>query len=180
MVYEYLSKELVKNKDGFIDLTCTNYFISLDQGILKEAESIIDMPFPSELKQFYQEVGYGNLSAPKDVPEGYCFYSRNMILHPLAIARFKIGQLLNPDLDSYMQQDVYEDLSPDDLPFFEIGDSSSFMIMKPKSDTPNAVWYMGMEKIEDSFERFIWRLYHESPGYYGNTIEAYCKKFQQL
>ena len=60
----------------------------------------------------------------------------------------------------------YELLEPGDLPFFEIGDSSSFMVMKPHSDNPNAVWYMGVEKIEDSFEKFIWRLYYEDPSYY--------------
>ena len=58
-------------------------------------------------------------------------------------------------------------LQPGDLPFFEIADSSSFMVMKLRSDNPNAVWSDCGVKIEDSFEKFIWRLFYEDPGFYG-------------
>ena len=57
-------------------------------------------------------------------------------------------------------------VSPEDLPVFEIADGSSFMMMKPRSSNPNAVWYMGSEKIEDSFRDFIYKLYHDDPSYY--------------
>ena len=166
MVYEYLPKIPKVNKDGFVDLSCTNSFTPLNKPIIDTAESMIKMKFPSELRQFYEEVGYGNLTAPMNPPDNYSFSNTNMILHPLVVARFRKGQLLNDDMQAYMATDTFEMLEPGDLPVFEIGDSSSFMIMKPKSDNPNAVWYMGMEKIEDSFERFIWRLYHEDPAYY--------------
>ena len=43
--------------------------------------------------------------------------------------------------------------------------------MKLNSENPNAVWDWDT-KIEDSFERFIWRLYYEDPGYYGEIITA--------
>ena len=64
-----------------------------------------------------------------------------------------------------MAESAYELLQPGDLPFFEISDSSSFMVMKLNSDNPNAVWFMGHEKIEESFERFIWNLYYDDPSY---------------
>lgn len=166
--YDYLRGEPKKNSDGAIDLSCTNYFIPLEDIQIETAEKIIGMKFPSELREFYQEIGFGFLSTPHNPPDDYSFCNRNLILHPLAIARFKKGNLLNKDLDSYMSRDTHELLAKDDLPFFEIGDSSSFMIMKPKSDNPNAVWYMGMEKIEDSLEQFIHNLYYKNPAYYAD------------
>ena len=48
--------------------------------------------------------------------------------------------------------------------------------MKLNSDNPNAVWALGNIKIEDSFEKFIWRLYYEDPTYYGQIIENYYSK----
>ena len=62
---------------------------------------------------------------------------------------------------------------PGDLPFFEIGDSCRFLLMKLYSNNPNAIWTFGNIKIEDSFERFIWRLYYESPWFYDDIIEAH-------
>ena len=65
--------------------------------------------------------------------------------------------LILPDAAEYMDED--------EMPFFEVGDLSSFLYMKPFTDNPNAVWGYG-EIIEEEFEKFIWRLYHESPTYY--------------
>ena len=52
--------------------------------------------------------------------------------------------------------------------------------MKLNSDNPNAVWTDGYSpiKIEDSFEKFIWRLYYESPWFYDDFIEAYYAQKQ--
>jgi len=44
------------------------------------------------------------------------------------------------DGEHYMDATTYEFLKPVDLPFFEIADSSQFMVMRPHSDNPNAVW----------------------------------------
>jgi hypothetical protein len=68
-----------------------------------------------------------------------------------------------------MSYSTYELLEPGDLPFFEIGDSSSFLLMKLNSDNPNAVWDYDLT-ICDSFEEFIWRLYYESPSFYGQYM----------
>lgn len=74
-----------------------------------------------------------------------------------------LGILQHPKEDYYMAESVQALLQPGDLPFFEISDSSSFMITKLNSTNPNAVWFMGHEKIEDSFEKFIWNLYYMIP-----------------
>ena len=51
-------------------------------------------------------------------------------------------------------------------PFFEIGDSSSFLMMKRNTKYPDGVYDNLGHLVEPSFERFIWRLYHESPKFY--------------
>lgn len=67
----------------------------------------------------------------------------------------------------WISEDFIEDeFKPEDLPFFEMHDSSYCMVMKPLSDNPNALWYMGRKKIEDSFEAFIRNLYYDDPAYY--------------
>jgi hypothetical protein len=48
--------------------------------------------------------------------------------------------------------------------------------MKANSDNPNAVYTDTGIKIEDSLERFIWRLYYESPRYYAKVISEYLDK----
>jgi hypothetical protein len=58
------------------------------------------------------------------------------------------------------------EFEPDDLPFFEIADGNDFLFMRPQSDKPNAIYGLLNELIEEDFEKFIWRLYYESPTYY--------------
>lgn len=159
MTYEYLkpftnsSIHLNKPRNAFYPI----YDIEI-----KKAEKALDVIFPSELKQFYQEIGYGFLQFPEYYDEYYDYSFINRINPPSMI----VDMVKNGHDSGLIDLDTFEMLEPGDLPVFEIGDSSSFMIMKAKSNNPNAVWYMGMEKIEDSFERFIWRLYHENPAYY--------------
>ena len=169
-----------------------NVFYPVAEKDILEAEKQLGCNFPSQLKEFYKEIGYGFLKAPHNPPPDYDFYSTNRISDPLTIVEFcdlamlhhqkpekeriSLEALLN--LDEFYKIcdggvfsiEALECLQPGDLPFFEIGDSSSFMIMKLNSDNPNAVWSDCGVKIEDSFERFIWRLYYEDPGYYGDII----------
>jgi len=154
-----------------------NSFGSLYPGELEEAEKVLGFGFPSQLRAFYQEIGVGCLLRPHVVPENYVFYSSNEILPPLVVANFSKGILQwEGQSEHWMSEDMaYDLLEPGDLPFFEMYDSTHFLVMKTHSDNPNAVWALGNIKIEDSFEKFIWRLYYESPGYYGDVIESYCK-----
>lgn len=159
-MYDYLKKYI-----GYNDLKGV-YFLPVNPTEIKNAEKKGGILFPSELKKFYKEIGEGILSCGEKYPEMLCDYVDNKILPPDIAVAFMQGHLLHPDSDHYMSQDTYEDLAPDDLPFFEISDSSSFMTMKLDSMNPNAVWFMGAEKIEDSFATFIYKLYHEGPDYY--------------
>ena len=153
---------------------------------LEEAKKIMGGYFPEQLQYFYENIGYARITAPSHRPKDYDFSATNLILPPLVAAHFYQGVFYYNESnfeeplffdDMYLANETLEFLEPGDLPFFEIADSSSFMIMKTKSENPNAVWTMTGIKIEDSFERFIWRLYHESPSYYEYIIEGnYAKK----
>ena len=165
-MYEYLKKY----RYGLPESDCLfNCFFTINEPEIIQAEKELGYKFPNELRIFYEEIGYGDLSAPQERPDDYKFYGKNTILPPQIISNFKKGILTNHDLEYYMMEDVYEDLEPGDLPVFEIGDSTRFLIMRPLSDHPNAVYTLSNIKIEDSFAQFIYRLYHESPTYYADN-----------
>ena len=161
-----LNPETIKNTVCIGD---HNIFHPVSEDEIKKAEKILGCSFPNQLREFYKNIGYGSLTTPYNPPENYTFYGANDILPPFIIANFSKGILEWDNQHSWMAESTYEDLEPGDLPFFEIGDSSSFLIMKLYSDNPSAVW-SGNIKIEDSFEKFIWRLYYESPSYYGDLM----------
>lgn len=169
MKYEYLKQFINPSKTEKI----TNWFYPVEEGEIQTTERDLQINFPSQLRNFYQEIGYGSLNTPCKAKEDYIFYSSNLILPPSLISEIFEDPLNN----EYMDYSTYELLEPGDLPFFEIGDSSNFLVMKLNSDNPNTIWTDGSPiKIADSFEEFIWRLYYESPSFYGDIIEEYLKK----
>lgn len=158
--YGYLKKYIKRNVDESGGGENAFYPINMMDVIKIEIE--LKLKFPDQLMEFYKEIGYGFLTYPEKFEEGFRSFNTNRINPPELIR-----DILVHGAGSYLiSQDSFEILEPGDLPFFEISDSSSFMVMKLNSDNPNAVWFMGHEKIEDSFERFIWRLYYEDPSYY--------------
>ncbi|MBP9878448.1 MAG: SMI1/KNR4 family protein [Alphaproteobacteria bacterium] len=155
--YPYLKKYIDSNVDEF-----DNYFEKVTLQEIIDAETALNLKFPSELKEFYLEIGCGFIVRPHNPPKDYRFFGTNRINAPnLIVQMFEEG----PE-SGLVSQDFLDDMEPGDLPFFEISDSSSFMVMKTQSDNPNAVWYMGYKKIEDSLEQFIWNLYYKDPDYY--------------
>jgi hypothetical protein len=151
-------------------------FLPVSNKEIEKAENILGVKFPSELERFYKEIGYGFLTYPYSYKKDYIFSGTNRINPPSLIV-----EMIKDGGAGVMSEDAFELLSPGDLPVFEIGDSSSFMIMKPLSNNPNAVWYMGYEKIEDSFERFIYNLYYDDPSYYSRGwADEYLKTRSDL
>lgn len=158
--YEYLKKYINNEEGGF-----HNSFYKFDIYEIKKAENKLNIVFPSQLVDFYKEIGYGFLTMPYEAPDDYIFSCTNRINSPDMIE----DMLINREGSGLIDEDTLEILEPGDIPFFEIADSSSFMVMKTKSENPNAVWYMGHEKIEDSFEEFIKNLYFKGPDYYSKN-----------
>lgn len=174
-MYEYL-KQYCGYNPGQVLISPFNSFGSLYPNELQEAEEFLGMTFPSELREFYTTIGVGSLQKPHIVPDNYKFYNKNDILPPMVAARFAKGILSWENQDAelyYMSESTYESLSPGDLPMFEVGDGTYFMIMRPKSDNPNTVYTDNGIKIEDSFERFIWRLYYEDISFFDKIVDKY-------
>jgi hypothetical protein len=143
----------------------SNSFYPVEEKEILECEKFLECELPSQLKSFYKEIGYGFLTHPHKYDDDYNFCNTNRINPPNLIV-----EILEKGQESgYISEDVYEDLQPGDIPFFEIGDSSSFMIMKALSDSPNAIWYMGKEKIEESLDAFIHNLFYKNPSYYADN-----------
>ncbi len=161
-----LFEELKAETIGSTVMIGNNIFHPETEEEIENAEKVFGFPFPSQLRNFYQKIGYGSLTTPHNPPKDYDFCNANDILPPFVAANFAKGILLWEGQHCWMAEETYELLEPGDLPFFEVGDSNYFLIIKPESYMPNAVYDMGGDLIEDSFEKFIWRLYYEDHSYY--------------
>jgi hypothetical protein len=120
--------------------------------ILADAEKCLGYRFPHQLRLFYLEVGVGRLP-------GYthtAYNSPNNILIPTHIPRLIDGTC------EWMMP--YTQIEPETLPFFE-RDVDLFLCLHPKSDNPNAVYWMWGEKICDSLVEFFQKLV-EDPDWF--------------
>ena len=159
--YNYL-KQFIPGGNGIND----NWFVPVKEEEIAASEKRLGCKFPSQLRDFYLEIGTGCLRSPITPLPAYQFHGDNEILRPSIIADIL---LLRHD-SGYISQDVLDVMEPGDLPFFHIGDSSSFLFMKPTSEAPNAVYSLYGNVVENEFNKFIWRLYYESPSYYGDLL----------
>jgi hypothetical protein len=157
--YEYLRKYIRDKKDAS-GVRTNSFFLVSDDQILSSEQSL-GFKFPSQLKEFWLKIGYGFLRS--NCFEEFNNTNVNRIITPDEIAGILLSDPDSPDCP--VIPEFYDYLRPGYMPFFEIADSVSFLFMQPKSENPNAVWY-GREKICDSFEEFIHRLYYESPTFY--------------
>lgn len=166
-----------------------NSFGELSLEKIEKAEAKLGFQFPSQLREFYLEIGCGNLVAPYNTTdENYHFGNSNEILPPMVVAEFykPLGHdprgeepeewLHSSDEQYAMSPDHYICMAKDCMPFFHMN-SSRFLTFMPHSSNPNAVWDdFGEHIVEESFEKFIWRLYYEDPAYYDDVITAYMEK----
>ena len=170
-----------------------NLFYPISKQRLEYAEHILGFKIPSELREFYINLGAGEIMLPELPPKDYKFYGANMILPPDAAAYFYCAlrdgryeedfhfedldkNFINFEKSYFMSCDTMTMMQKGDLPFFEIGDSTRFLFLKPHYKNNDAVYAPGNIKIEDSFERFIHRLYYQDPSYYDDVIEEHYMK----
>ena len=162
-MFDYLKPYVYQNAQEKVKTN--NSFFPVAEKEIENYEKFYGYEIPSQLKIFYKEIGYGFLTHPHEYDSKYKFYSTNRINPPALIKEM----LEQGQSSGVISEEAHELLQPGDIPFFEISDSSSFMFMKTKSDNPNAVWYMGAIKIENSLEEFIHNLYYKGPAYYADN-----------
>jgi hypothetical protein len=162
--YAYLKKYVdLENRD-----VNQNSFHSFKIEEIKEAEDLLNKNFPEELKEFWKEIGYGFFfsSCPeKNISQKDWV---NRLLPPEDIASILLegsesGLMVAPAYE------LYQGLKREgDFPFFEIGDSYDFLYMNFNKP---GVYELDGNKIADSLEEFVYRLYYESPIYYLNIVD---------
>ncbi|HBN22460.1 MAG TPA: hypothetical protein DD412_04410 [Holosporales bacterium] len=137
-----------------------NRFHQLSLKEIENVEKRLGYKLPPQLRFFYDNVGYGFFRNNHDLSVTDNTFA-NRLLDPESAADIK---LLGYDSGQILPSVKFAE---DELPIFEIADGGNFFVMKPQSDNPNAVYeFEGGELVEESLERFIWRLYYESPLYY--------------
>lgn len=158
--YDYL-KKFINNSNAPAP---RNSFTRISLQDVKDAEDRLGFEFPKSLKEFLLEIGCGVLSKSINGNAFLCY--SNCLLHPKQIADI----ILLKEESGYVLPTVFDNefFAEGDIPFFEICDMQFFLVMKPNSDKPDAIYDIDKPGvvIEEHFERFIWRLYHESPDYY--------------
>jgi hypothetical protein len=162
--YDYLKKYVVEKSPG----AEINSFYKVEDEEIKNAEEKLGYKFPEELKEFWREIGSGLFRS--SVPEKGITQKDwvNALLYPSEIATILLegaeSELILPEA-----YERFEGLrSEGDFIFFEIADSSSFLVMN--FNKPGVFRFRG-NKIADSLEEFVHRLYHESPTYYLNIVD---------
>ena len=120
-------------------------FYPVKQESIDEVEAKLTFSLPTELKEFYIQVGYGFLwQTNKD--------SFDRILSPKQVAQITLKEDFyggDPDLELY--DDLYED---EKLLFFEVNEGVYLAIDKHNNNGKNAVFYFE-DKISDSLEEFV-------------------------
>ena len=158
--YNYLRK-YIENSLSYPN----NWFERIRQDEIDNAERELGFELPKALKEFWLEIGCGFL---KKSITGIATTAINRIMDPCSVADMILlrhEDCVLPDIEELFDEG-WIDIEKGEIIFFEIGDSSSFLVMKPNSIKPDGVYDMLGRLMIDSFEEFIWRLYHESPDFY--------------
>lgn len=158
--YDYL-KRFINNSDFSRPF---NYFESVDINKIISEEKRLGFLFPQVLKEFWLEIGWGRINVSKSKREK--FDAPNTILSPEEVVDITLwtdNAMAVGEIEDFLQNGL---ISGKDVVFFEVADSSNFLVLKPESEYPEGVYSMYGPLIEPKFEDFIWKLYHISPTYY--------------
>lgn len=158
--YNYLKKYINNNA-----IPPRNRFSPVTKNQIDTAENRLGFNLPIALKEFWLEIGKGTLYISYKEERGWL---NNYIYSPKEIADIILlkeeSNLILPEAVEYFDEG-YIDISKGEIVFFEVV-GSDFLVMKPNSENPDAIYDMIGNIVEEHFERFIWRLYYESPTFY--------------
>ncbi|ABK83659.1 SMI1/KNR4 family protein [Bacillus thuringiensis] len=150
-MFNFLKKHIVA--DEGIKSNQTPILYPLPKEEIAEAEDLLKMQFPKELKRFYEEIGYGFLNTNRNLI--------NRFMDPISVADFRLRQDIyehNPNLDDTDDEES--------LVFFEITEISFLTIkFKEENELGQCPIYSENIKIADSLEEFLIKM-DENPDYY--------------
>lgn len=128
-----------------------NFFFPVDMSVVTRVEVAWGFELPQQLLEFYREIGWGQIQTGRNG----CMTDFNYVA-----SLEELEAIANRTSDWLMPYSVIE---PGTLPFFQ-RDVDLFLCLHPKSDNPNAVWWMWGEKMPnggkicDSLVEFFRRL----------------------
>jgi hypothetical protein len=124
-------------------------FYALPEGEIQEALKEF-YPFPAELQQFYQEIGFGLFHINRG--------GIHRILDPHSLI------FINHQKGEYRRDRILaESIMEPRLIFFDSQQYGYYSIEKDNTEGKNAVYYKG-EKVDNSLYRFIYRI-HDDKNY---------------
>ncbi|MCP4593042.1 MAG: hypothetical protein GY842_20095 [bacterium] len=138
------------------DASGSVFFFPVTETEMREAERQIGLRLPRELATFYREIGSGFLKASRHSKDAPPHAYVNRVLDPIEAADLFLGLHEHTPVGEFAEGD---------LPVFEVGDQS-FLVMRPGSNTPNAVYWDAGDPVCSSFARFIHRLYFDDALFY--------------
>ncbi|MCU5706700.1 SMI1/KNR4 family protein [Bacillus mobilis] len=150
-MFNFLKKHIVA--DESIKSNQIPIFYPLPKEEVIEAEDLLKMQFPKELKRFYEEIGYGFLNTNRNLI--------NRFMDPISVADFRLRQ------DIYEHSPNLDDTDDEEsLVFFEITEISFLTIkFKEENELGQCPIYSENVKIADSLEEFLIKM-DENPDYY--------------
>ncbi|MBO1581875.1 SMI1/KNR4 family protein [Bacillus sp. XF8] len=151
-MFNFLKKYVVADRS--VRSNQTPIFYPIYQEEIDEAEDLLQIQLPKELKRFYQEIGCGFLKSNKRT-----FFNRFM--DPISVADFRLRQDIyeyDPNLDGIDDEES--------LAFFEVTELSFLTIkFKEENESGQCPIHYGETKIADSLEEFLIKMADE-PDYY--------------
>lgn len=150
-MFNFLKKHIVA--DESIKSNQIPIFYPLPKEEVIEAEDLLKMQFPKELKRFYEEIGYGFLNTNRNLI--------NRFMDPISVADFRLRQ------DIYEHSPNLDDTDDEEsLVFFEITEISFLTIkFKEENELGQCPIYSENVKIADSLEEFLIKM-DENLDYY--------------
>jgi len=141
-----------------------NHFYPCSDKDIADAERRLGHSFPGQLRHFFREVGCGFYRV------GINDEDRDPTLINRIVPPDQIADLLLVPDNPWRPHEGFAD---DALPFLDCGDNT-YLVLMPKSDQPNAVyWPGGKLKIADSLEEFFFKLYEHADFYLREFLEQH-------
>ena len=146
--FQFLRENIVDKLESSNDKR--HIFYRIDENEVTNAENIMTKKFPSQLKEFYLEIGYGFLCKDDKM-------HTNRLMHPSDIADY----YCKDEVYNYVDRDLYE---CKEMIFFDLGGEGDFLTLKLDEEDNGSVYCFG-KKIADSLKDFLTKMDLETNYY---------------